>query len=72
MKQLVHDVDCGPTLLGRYLLDQPGQPFDEVNRKIHKALGAADRGHSDDHLSNRGVADRHNSIIRQQGLPALP
>ena len=35
VEQLVRDVDRGPALGGRYLLDQLGQPCGEVSRKIH-------------------------------------
>ena len=49
VEQLVRDIDRGPALRVRYLLDQRGQPRGEVGRKIHQTLGAADRGYSGDY-----------------------
>ena len=40
-----------------------GQSCGEVARKIHKPLGAADRGYTGDNLSDCGVADRRDLII---------
>jgi hypothetical protein len=60
-EQLVRDVDGGPALRGRYPLDQLGQPCSEVSGKIHKCLGAADRGHSGNYFFY--IADRRDLII---------
>jgi hypothetical protein len=67
VEQLVRDIDRGPALRGRYLLDQRGQPCGEVARKIHKTLSATDRRYSSDHLSYCGVADRRDLVIWLHG-----
>ena len=52
----------GPALVARHLLDQLGQSYGEISRKIREPLGSTKRGHSGDHLSNGGIASRRDLI----------
>jgi hypothetical protein len=43
VEEVGSDIDRGPALLGRYLLDQLSQPRGEVSRKSNEPLGATNR-----------------------------
>ena len=62
-KQKVSEVDSGKAFLGRCPLQQVGQLHCEVGRQFREPIGAPDRGHCGDDVSDGALANLRVVIL---------